>query len=220
LTQAHVKMGFRCSRFDVLYDASHDVLETHGLRLWIDELVFTSPRSLQWYGTVCSSWVTLCHSKSKRVLSNGYLGDTSRPFVQKGNAQMVATSLLVFPSWIMNNEPILEQPASSSMPKAEPLATVFKYIGATRTMTWFGAFGAKTRKPLQIWHCDRVFANLRRKRPPISPEVHEALVCRRGRKFHGNQKALKASQAYPVEFGLAVAECTVALAASQGHVGA
>ena len=220
LTQAHVKMGFRCSRFDVLYDASHDVLETHGLRLWIDELVFTSPRSLQWYGTVCSSWVTLCQSKSKRVPSNGYLGDTSRPFVQKGNAQMVATSLLVFLSWMMNNEPILEQPATSSMPKAEPLATVFKYVGAIRTTTWLGAFGAKTWKPLQVWHCDGVFANLRRKRPPISPEAHEALVHKRGRKFSGNHRALKASQAYPAEFGVAVAECTFALAASQGHASA
>ena len=207
LTFAHLERGFcNCSRLDKNYSDTHDCLSVDGLRLWLDELAFSSPRSLQWLGTQCSSWVILCRKQSRRRTSNGFWGDEARAFVRDGNTQMVISSLLFFLASVLDNEPVMEQPANSCMPRARPLSTVLRFLGARRTGTWLGAFGADSPKPLQLWHIHPAFANLRRKKPTMNSD-HVALVMQMGRAFTGRRNALKQSQAYPSEFGVVVASC-------------
>ncbi len=93
LTLEHIKLGFHCVRLDRAYDASHDCSTTEGLRLWLDLLCMTEARSLQWFGTQCSSFVALCRHQSQRKSENSFLGDRTRAFVREGNMHMLVTSV-------------------------------------------------------------------------------------------------------------------------------
>ena len=208
VTEAHLARGILASRFDIAYHSGHDCLTDAGLSLWLDELAFTPIGSLLWFGTQCSSWVMMCRKQSMRSEKNGYWGDTSRPFVSKGNMQMVVTSLVMFVGCLLSNTPMLEQPLNSVMVKARPLSTVLSVVGAHRTVTYLGAFGGETMKPLQIWHVAKSYGELRRPRPSkFTPQAQ--LVKRHGdRSFSGVKGPLKASQAYPPAFAVSVAAIT------------
>ncbi len=116
---------------------------------------------------------------------------------------------------MLGNEPVLEQPLTSCMPLAKPLATVLRFCGAARTSTWLGAYGGATAKPLQCWHCSPHFASLKRKLPG-GFKARFSLVMKRGRRFTGRKGVMKASQAYTSEFGAAVAKCTAILLPGKG----
>ena len=49
--------------------------------LWLECLQALRPNSLVWFGTKCSSWVSLCVSCSHRPPENMYHGDEERAFV-------------------------------------------------------------------------------------------------------------------------------------------
>ncbi len=217
LTLEHVRQGLTCRRFDKVYSSTHDCSRPHGLRLWLDELCRSAPECLVWNGTQCSSFVGLCIHQSKRRASNNYLGDESRRFVQQGNTQMRVVSLIVFLSSVLGNRAVLEQPSSSCLPSIEPLRSVLKFSRSMCTTTWLGRFGGATPKPLQLWHVCPAYAALRRTRPP---GCFGRLTVKKGRRYTGKSKALKASQAYPAEFAREVARITAsrgrALAYTQG----
>ena len=213
LTLEHVRQGMTCRRFDKAYSATHDCLRPHGLRLWLDELCRSAPECLVWNGTQCSSFVGLCRHQSKRRASNNYLGDESRRFVQQGVAQMRVVSFILFLSCVLGNKVVLEQPSSSCLPSIEPLRSVLKCPQSTRTTTWLGRFGGDTPKPLQLWHTRPAYAALRCTRPP---GCFGRLTVKKGCRYSGKSKALKASQAYPAAFAREVARITVASRTTQG----
>ena len=204
LTEALLRVGMKGLAFDKIYDKEHDMTTAIGLRLWIDSLSQTRKNSLAWFGTTCSPFVSLCKAQSKRRADNGYLGDTSRRFVVIGNLQMQVTSLLMFLSWLFGNVPVLEQPLNSVMPLCEPLKGTLSYIKAHKIVTWHGAFGGGSHKPLQLWTPGAAMTAMRRRRPRRSNGP--ALYWQVGKKYYGKKSALKASQAYSAAFGKAVAD--------------
>lgn len=127
-------MGLKCSRWDWKYDyETHNIFSPVGLRHWIDELSFTKPGCLVWFGTQCSSFLLICKGASKRDQANGWLGDESLAFVRDGNVGMQVTSLLFFLSWLVDCRPIVEQPVQSCLFKIKPLVTVVGFTNALRT---------------------------------------------------------------------------------------
>ena len=80
------------------------------------------------------------------------MGNTIRAFVRDGNRQADCLSLLVFFSCLVQNEPILEQPAGSVLPKMVSLKTVFQYFHLLKTSLSLGVYGVESTTPLQIWH--------------------------------------------------------------------
>ena len=121
-----------------------------------------------------------------------------------GNLQMQVTSLLMFLSWLFGNVPVLEQPLNSVMPLCEPLKGTLSYIKAHKIVTWHGAFGGGSHKPLQLWTPGAAMTAMRRRRPRRSNGP--ALYWQVGKKYYGKKSALKASQAYSAAFGKAVAD--------------
>ena len=89
-------------------------------------------------------------------------------------------------------EPMLEQPVNSVMPKYAPLKTVFQFLEATRTMTWLGAYGSASPKPIQLMHLHPIYADLRRKKP--RGRAFQQLVTKKNGKVTGKRKELKNSQ--------------------------
>ena len=154
------------------------------------------------------------------------LGNTNAKFVREGNHQMVATALLYFLAFLVGAEPVLEQPVNSCMPQCPPLSTVFAFIRGMaassaseracatnmyRTVTYLGAFGAETTKPVQLMHVHAAYAQLKRKRPKACMKTLFKQYVRNGKKkFDGDKRMLPNSQVYPTQFGTAVAKLTMA----------
>ena len=213
LTYAHLERALEvCTRWDDNYGESQNCTCPVGLRSWLNDMSLADEGALIWLATQCSSWLQMCVTGSQRRLANEFMGDLSKDWVQDGNAQMVASALIYFLAWLTNCAPVLEQPTQSVLPKAKPFATVLAYTQAWRTVTWHGAFNGESSKPLQLWHVDPQYARMKRNKPAESrTTLTTYTVSRSGRKgFTGKSKELKASQAYTLEFGRAVAAITSA----------
>jgi hypothetical protein len=204
VTLQNLIAGFNGVGLDKIYDRSQDNSTGPGLRLWINEFSLTKLGALTWFGTQCSSFTALCKKQSQRWAENSFLGDESKEFVKTGNMQMTITALLMLVSFLVENVAVLEQSAGSTMPKTPPLNVVLRFASAKRVVTWHGAFGAATAKPLQIWSNNAIIEKLRRKKP-VGISGH---LCSNGGDsgYSGIPRRLFGSQAYMPEFGRAVAD--------------
>lgn len=188
--------------FDKDYSSDHNMMTGVGLRCMLDAMAECQLHAGVWFGTKCSPFVGLCRNNHKRAASNGFWGLRKKPFVRAGNLQMVVTSLMFAVGHWSGVHPVLEQPVSSVMPKCEPLCSVLAMMNARKHIVWHGAFNGESPKPLQLWSSQDLSA-LQRGRP----KVRLAQLCVvKGKRYSGNSKALRRSQAYSREFGKAVAE--------------
>ena len=106
--------------------------------------------------------------------------------------------------------PVLEQPTSSSMPKAEPTKSVLVGIAASKNVIWHGAYSHTTPKPLQVWSPRDLSALvLPRPRDLVSDLVKKGTKHTADGQvkstYTGTRNKLKASQSYCRAFGSAVA---------------
>ena len=208
LTLQCLLKGFRGLAFDSAYHCDHDCVASQGLRLWIDSMSQTVEESMEWFGTKCSSWVVLCRKPSKRCLANQYLGNLSKQWVLTGNTHMTITALMMYLSFLMRNIPVLEQPANSCMPKAEPLCGVLLFMRAKRVHTWHGSFGGPSPKPLQLLSPSGHLRHMKRTKPKATA-LASNLVRKHGennKKLTGLKASLVASQQYSAQFGVAFSE--------------
>ena len=213
LTYAHLERELQaCTRWDMEYGSDHDVNTPLGLRNWLNDLSLADEEALIWLGTRCSSWLQMCVKGSRRCRRNGFMGDSSKDWVQEGNMQMQSSALIYFLAWLTRCAPVLEQPVQSMMPKTNIFAAVLTFTNAIRTQTWHGAFGGESCKPLQLWHVDPQYAGLRRGKPKeTKTTLARQTVTKSGRKgYSGKRQEMKESQAYTLEFGRAVAAITYA----------
>lgn len=198
-----LRQGLVGAAFDIANEDCHDCLTSQGLRLWLDALTATGRAALTWWGTECSSFVILCKCQSCREVSNDFLGDESRPFVRRGNCLMEITALLMLLSFWLGNVCVLEQPLNSVMPRAPSLSHVLAFIQANKYVTYIGAFGGETTKPLQIWSSHSFLRSIVRSRPE---STGLCLATRDGHgRFTGVKGLLQDSSAYTCQFGAAVA---------------
>ena len=108
----------------------------------------------------------------------------------------------------MRNIPVLEQPANSCMPKAEPLCGVLLFMRAKRVHTWHGSFGGPSPKPLQLLSPSGHLRHMKRAKPKATA-LASNLVRKHGennKKFTGIKASLVASQQYSAQFGVAFSE--------------
>ena len=100
--------------------------------------------------------------------------------------------------------PTLEQPISSTMVKLPSFSSLFSFqqFNFERTLTWMGAFGGKSPKVVQVWHCG-IFHGLNRPRP-VMANARE-LATKNGDQFTGIKDALVESGHCTFQFGQNVA---------------
>ena len=128
----------------------------------------------------------------------------------KSDSTLVVTALTMTFSYFCGCSPVLEQPVSSCMPKAEPMQSVLEGIAASSHIIWHGAYSRTTPKPLQVWSFQDL-STLQRPRPRhlvsdlskkgTKRNTDGSLVTT----YTGNKDKLKASQSYCRAFGKAVA---------------
>jgi len=111
-------------------------------------------------------------------------------------------------SFFCGNSPVLEQPTTSCMPKAEPMKSVLAGMAASKAVIWHGAYSGTTPKPLQLW-------SPRDLRPLVRPRPRhlKSDLVKKGTKrtsdgvvkdTYSGTKDLKASQTYCQQFGRAI----------------
>jgi hypothetical protein len=206
ITKAHHAKGMSGVQFDCTISPLHDCSTPQGVRLWFSAILLSNEDALFWHGTECKSFVRMCMHQSGRRKENDFEGNISRPFVASGNTLMQVTSLQIFFSRLVKAEAILEQPSGSCLPKLQPLASVLAFLETIKTTTWLGSFGADHPKPLQLWHTNNIFKQLKRPKPQ---SCTTRLCTRINGKFRGRGNEMKQSQIYPDSFCEAVASLTL-----------
>ena len=204
LTRGMISRGFVSCALDIIFSDQQDCLTSHGLRLWIEVLLHCSSSSASlWFGTQCSSFVPLCISVSKRCSDNNFFGDVSKEFVQQGNALMMITSFIMALGLSMGHYATLEQPLGSCMPSHPIMMAVIKFFHMKKYVTYLGAFGARTVKPIQLLSTISL----------ESCEMENPIICdetlaSRGPngEYTGKKESLVESEHYPLAFGKAVAK--------------
>ena len=176
LTAGMQSKGLRAKAFDVVYndraDVEHSALTAAGFRYWVLSLCFTDKGADQWHGIVCSSWVFMCRSITKRQLNVNVpariWGDESQPLVARGNELAVKVTFLCSFGWLHDVGYIIEQPSSSLLPHFPCCARLFACTRAEQTTTlspqramvfsFFGGGGATRsgREPVSGGACDHV----------------------------------------------------------------
>ena len=123
--------------------------------------------------------------------------------VEAANRMVEYTVLLCVLAFARGSQIYLQQPSSSLMPRFPVVEALFKWVAVYRVPTYLGSYGCSSQKPIIVFTSEERAVCLKRKRAPGK----ESLVTRAADgSVTGKLGELKASQAYPKDFGQAVAK--------------
>ena len=197
---------------DARRNYAHDFLTPAGFMATLSAVLRIRPGGVFWAGPPCSTWVFMSrHStgRDKDVRGNW----ESSPYVASQNA--LVSRLLVILRLCMARGVyyIIEQPRSSIMFEYPPFAKFLQKHPARTCHTEMGAFGMKAEKDTilkgtapYISELERRLNSQERKRLRLDASKTKTSVegenCLGGKTRRGTPD-LKATQAYPLEFGCA-----------------
>jgi hypothetical protein len=201
VASAFSAVGLRAMAFDLrLNDILHDILSPAGFAfaLWVC-CVALPPGAFVMLAPVCSSWVWMCSSVSKRSKGRP-MGDRHRLFVRVGNRMVSRVAILLMILSARGVVWALEQPASSVMqyhPRFQEVLRIFNVHQVTLDM---GAYGGCTRKPSVLYSIAPEICEMY-KRAAADQVFSVSLVTKDAEGgVTGSKAALKHSQCYPPEF--------------------
>ena len=192
--------------------------------VWL--VLATQCQGLNWFATVCSSWVWMSRATTRRSRQDIY-GRVDLPSCHAGNIQTARSALLMLLCACRHVWWALEQPATSLMehhPAMKHLKRLASTVGGhffawSKVQTYMGAFAGDTCKPLNIYSNARWIASLARTKPrEFQPTNTDTVVCTvsdTGRRQVTDGKGLKETQSYTKEFGEAVLDSYVFGAANE-----
>ena len=173
--------------------------------------------ALDFYATVCSTWISMSQGTCARSPSRPY-GFETHGCVYLANKMVARVALLMCLGYVFNKAWILEQPSSSLMQFHPALLWIQhvcdtvdlpEHFSCVKVDTYMGAFGHSRQKQTWLLSNKAWCYLLERASPPGScfPRARDAgivQVCSKGGWTAG--LALKATQAYTREFAQAVFE--------------
>ena len=165
-------------------------------------------------GPVCSNWLWVCASSTKRNESNGNLGDPSFEKVAYGNEMNKRASFRIIFAEHLRISWLLEQTQNSSFCKTADMQTALGATGAKKISFDMFAFGHCAVKPTQLWganvHWLPELASLAKESNYVERQVRTPVPLTTryykdgAMKVDGKPDALSQSQAYPPKFCLEV----------------
>ena len=205
---AFVKFGFQACALDKTYSSADtmDICTENGFRHALQLACRLMPGSTCWAAPVCSSWVWVSRSSSRRTATRPE-GDTKISWVSQGNRQVKLTVTVLLVAFLRGAYVYVEQPCSSIMELFEPMTSFVKLIAKQKCRVALGAYGAESAKPIYIYTNDPCAHRLTKKTPKGTEFVQLCSKSENG-SVTGIKGVLKASQAYPEDFGKAVASAT------------
>ena len=204
--------GGRALGYDITYDPSdNDLNSVTGFCVAVVLTMRLKSRSVQWWATVCSSWVWMSRSTCERS-KNRSGGNRQVPCVKSANCQVARMALISALGLSRGTSWGLEQPSSSLMRYSwhvRFLEKVAKILGLSFTdiACDMGAYNADTKKPTKIYAMGgwtqtlarRASMNFQKKKNTTTITTSAS-----GRKQVTGSADLKETQAYTPEFGRAV----------------
>ena len=211
--EAFVAEGYDAASFEVFWTDSMNFNDVFG---FINAIMLTlrlRPRALQWFATVCSTWVwvsrgTTWRSQDAPEGPKTLRHRTSR--VKEANMQVSRMMLLACVAASRRSRWALEQPATSLMTSTSVIRSFRRLprgiLGGKfrQTYTDMGAFDAMTKKPSKLFSIGSWMKPLKR---TISANfIKRAVTCKKSAdgSVTGVKSALKETQDYTKEFGIAV----------------
>ena len=169
---------------------------------------------LSW-ATPCSTWVTVNRGTSQRSRQNPR-GHEPYDSVSDANVCVARMALLMIWSALLGLQWLLEQPQSSLMAEEPRFRDFLRSVTDYKIPVCMGAFDKETLKGTTLLGSSRWMSGLHRTSADVPPETRAAMkeaskkvsrtfVDSRGVKRFNGGAALKGTQAYTPEYGLAVA---------------
>ena len=140
--------GIPAANFDIISDPSDDFNSIIGF-LWVVWLAMSIvPGGIIFFQPECASWLNQCRYHSKRDLTDTQ-GDTHRRDVRMANWTAAGMCFILTLAHSINVFSMIENPLASMLfPHIED---TLEMISARRVVTYGGALGWHTLKPLEIW---------------------------------------------------------------------
>lgn len=164
-------------------------------------------------GPVCSSWIFLSRSSSKRSVTYP-TGWEERSWVEAGNIMAARVALLIMLIVHSKCTYVLEQPPSSLFRSSLRMQEVYRLLRRANVTPWqitvdLGAFGSLSPKPVTLDSNNRgLLDELWRPRLRCASSSDAVQLVRRtiskdGKpQITGNRAALRASQCQPYQYSI------------------
>ena len=219
VTRAFAEAGLPAMGCDYLKDPdTNDMLSSAGFLHAIAMTLKLDPQAgFLWLATVCSSWVWICRSSSKRSREFP-LGVPCRSN-REANCMVARCCLLMVLCIAKGCAWCLEQPSSSLMVCHPAMRWVSSLAGKHVNADWWeastcmGAFDGDTVKPTTLYGNRYFVLALGRSRRGIKGDSHLVTTLKvdaaTGQKSVSGGPKLKQTQAYPDGFGKAVLDAYV-----------
>ena len=204
ITRAHGNLGAKAVGFDKSYNAwdGCDINTPNGFQRAMQFALRIKRHGSIWAAPVCSSWIWISRSGSGRN-SKTPGGDTRLNRVRSGNIMVVRLVLIFLVCWVRGVHLFLENPMSTIIHQFSPLKELLECLMPFKETVHMGPYGTEVSKPLLIWSSCKAITSLWRK--PV--KVGKTLAIRNENGgVTGKKDELKESQAYPPDFGKAVAK--------------
>ena len=181
------------------------------------------PGGLVWFAPECKTWLSfVSRMTNKRTVFNSFEGDCERDDVRNANTAIRCVAFLIRLATARGVRVLVENPPQSLLWKYPPLVRAMVASNAVMHNTFGGGFGWTSQKPLSLFSTlpvelvrrylcvSRRFANSRLDQLRASGVEAGGLIQKkvssRGKiSKEGNKLRIKQSEAYPAEFGDAVA---------------
>ena len=203
ITKAYGKLGAKCVGFDKSY-ADWDGCNINtptGFNRAMSFALRVKRHGSVWAAPVCASWIWIARSGSGRSAKTPG-GDTGIDRVRDGNMMVVRLVMIFLVCWARGVHLWLENPMSTIIHEFSPLKELLLCIMPFKVTTEMSAYGTEVSKPLMFWSSCKAVMSLYRQ-----PVKVTQTLCTRNQNggVTGKRAALKLSQAYPPDFGKAVA---------------
>ena len=137
ISRATQKFGFQACALDKTYSSADtmDICTENGFRHALQLACRLMPGSTCWAAPVCSSWVWVSRSSSRRSATRPE-GDTKISWVSQGNLQVKLTVTVLLVAFMRGAYVYVEQPCSSIMELFEPMTSFVKLIAKNVVWPW------------------------------------------------------------------------------------
>ena len=206
--------GVRAIALDWLLGPGLDINSPDGFRAHLVLACAIEVDGKAWSGFECTSWVFVCSSVTGRKRSCP-MGHTHVELVRRGNEHLLRQAALTLLLHLNHVEQVLENPRGTRLIYAPLFASLCAEVHWKRTLTWLGAFGFPSPKPLWLWSTGGFAVELACPQPKHCTERLCVTQCTRdasGRthvRVTGVRSRLKASAAYPLAFCAAAGDMLV-----------
>ena len=202
-------MGFRGAAMDLRVSANHDLMSRVGFLTTLKLLARVRPGGFFWAAPPCSSWVFLNMGTSGRRDYRVAGNWQANPKIRCQNALCARVAALCYLASARHVHWAVEQPNSSLMFGYLPWSLVAEGLRPRQVRTHMGAFGGNTAKLTLLVGTAPFLGELQRSLTPADHARIDELEVRTAVKeagggVRGSGHDLKATQSYPVQFGVAV----------------